>query len=147
VTSIDAYRRVVAETWDLHTLAAGLRMDGDDLSLYAGFLMNTLSAALPRDMVRVDRKTGMFGRGRDDAPVLAVSVTVADRRFTLRRKGVGHSAVAQIAHESGGVVMKTDTVGMDAWSYELASALAMLSQRNAAAAQALAHITLPGSPQ
>ncbi|NMN98741.1 hypothetical protein [Antrihabitans stalactiti] len=130
--------------WDLNSLAASLRMDGDDLSLYAGFLMNTLSSALPANVVSVERKSGLFGRTREDAPVLGVSVTAGDERFVIRRKGVGQPAIAQIIHESGGIVLKTDTVAMDAWSHRLAAALAGLAQQNAAAATALARLTLPG---
>ena len=105
--------------WDLEVLAANLRREADDLSMYAGFLINSLSAALPAHLVRVERKAGLFGRVKDDAPVLAVSVLLGDRRFTLRRAGVGQPAVAQLSHESGGVVLRTDDVGMDVWSREL----------------------------
>ncbi len=133
--------------WDLEVLAANLRRESDDLSMYAGFLINTLSAALPPHMVQVERKAGLLGRVKDDAPVLAVSVLFGDRRFTLRRTGVGHPAMARVSHESGGVVLRTDDVGMDVWSRELAAALAEYAQRNAAAAQALQRLTLPGAPQ
>jgi hypothetical protein len=131
--------------WDLEVLAANLRRESDDLSMYAGFLINTLSAALPPHMVQVERKAGLFGRVKDDAPVLAVSVLFGDRRFTLRRTGVGHPAAARISHESAGVVLRTDDVDMDVWSHGLAAALAGYAQRNAAAAQALQRLTLPGS--
>lgn len=132
--------------WDLGVLAASLRQDSGDLSLYAGFLLNTLSDGLPPDMVRIERKTGLFGRAKDDAPVLRVSVSLGDRRFTLHRDGVGKRAVAQISHESGGVVMRTETVGMDVWSQALAAALAKYAEANAAAAQALQRLTMPGMP-
>lgn len=130
--------------WDLEVLATSLRRDSDDLSLYAGFLLNTLSTVLPPDMVEIDRKAGLFGRARSDAPVLRVAVRFADRRFTLRRAAVGAAAVAQVAHESGGVVLRTENVAMDEWSRQLASALASYAQRHAAAAQALQRLTLPG---
>jgi hypothetical protein len=131
--------------WDLEVLAANLRRESDDLSLYAGFLINTLSAALPAQMVQVERKAGMFGRVKDDAPVLAVSVLLGDRRFSLRRDGVGRPVRARIGHESGGVVLRTDEVDMDVWSRDLAAALAGYAQRNAAAARALQQLTLPWS--
>lgn len=132
--------------WDLEVLASSLRRDSDDLSLYAGFLLNTLSASLPADMVHIERKTGMFGKERPDAPVLRVTVRFDDLRFTLHRAAVGRSAVAQVAHESGGVVLRTDTVAMDDWSRQLATALAGYAQRHTAAAQALQRLTLPGAP-
>lgn len=132
--------------WDLEVLAASLRRDSGDLSMYAGFLINTLSASLPPEMVLVERKAGLFGRVRDDAPVLAVGVLFGDRRFTLRRQAVGQPVTAQIRHESGGVVLRTETVGMDSWSRELAAELASYAQANAAAAQALQRLTLPDAP-
>jgi hypothetical protein len=132
--------------WDLEVLAASLRRDSGDLSMYAGFLINTLSASLPPEMVRVERKSGLFGRVKDDAPVLGVAVLFGDRRFTLRRPSVGAPVTAQVRHESGGVVLRTETVGMDEWSRELAAQLAKYAQANAAAAQALQRLTLPDAP-
>jgi hypothetical protein len=129
--------------WDLEVLAARLRRDSSDLSLYAGFLINTLSATLPPEMVWVERKSGLFGRIRDDAPVLGVGVLFGDRRFTLRRDAVGKPVTAQIKHESGGIVMRTETVGMDVWSRELATELAGYAQANAAAAATLRALTEP----
>jgi hypothetical protein len=129
--------------WDLEVLAASLRRDSGDLSLYAGFLINTLSATLPPEMVRIEHKAGLFGRVKDDAPVLGVSVLFGDRRFTLRREAVGKPVAAQVKHESGGVVLRTETVGMDVWSRELATALAGYAQANASAAAALRRLTMP----
>jgi hypothetical protein len=53
---------------------------------------------------------------------------------------------AQIKHESGGVVLRTETVGMDVWSRELATELAAHAQANAEAAAALRRLTLPDLP-
>jgi hypothetical protein len=129
--------------WDLEVLAANLRRDSGDLSLYAGFLINTLSATLPPEMVSIERKPGLFGRVKDDAPVLGVGVLFGDRRFTLRRDAVGRPVTAQVRHESGGIVMRTETVGMDVWSRELAARLARYAQDNAAAADAVRRLTMP----
>jgi len=136
-------RGIGLSDWDLEVLAASLRRDSGDLSLYAGFLINTLSATLPPEMVLIERKAGLFGRVKDDAPVLGVGVLFGDRRFTLRRDAVGGPVTAQVKHESGGVVMRTETVGMDAWSRELATELASYAQANAAAAAALRRLTTP----
>ena len=129
--------------WDLEVLAARLRRDSSDLSLYAGFLINTLSATLPPEMVSVERRTGLFGRVRDDAPVLGVGVLFGDRRLTLRRDAVGKPVTAQIRHESGGVVLRTETVGMDVWSRELATELAGYARANAEAAAVLRRLAEP----
>lgn len=132
--------------WDLEVLAAGLRRDSGDLSLYAGFLINTLSATLPPEMVRIERKTGLFGRNKDNAPVLSVGVLMGDRRFTLHRDGVAKPVTAQIKHESGGVTLRTETVTMDTWSRELAKALTAHAEANAEAAATLRRLTTPDLP-
>lgn len=132
--------------WDLDALAASLRRDSGDLSLYAGFLINTLSGSLPPELIRVDRRTGLFGRVRDDAPVLGIAVLVGDRRFTLRRQAVGRPVSAWIRLESGGVVLRTEPVGMDVWIRELATALTDHARTSAATAEMLRRLTLPESP-
>lgn len=114
------------------------------MSLYAGFLLNTLSATLPPEMVRIDHKTGLFGRPKSE--VLGVGVLLDDRRFTLRREGIGKPVTAQIKHESGGVTLRTETVTMDIWSRELATALTDHARTNAEAAEALRRLTTPDLP-
>ena len=128
----------------METLAASLRTHTADLALYAGFLVNTLAEALPPDMIEVERKNGLLRRG--DGPVLAVSVRVGDRRFTLRRKSVGSPVRALVAHESRGIVLNTSEVGIDAWSGALAAALTSYASHHAEAAELLRRITLPDLP-
>ena len=130
--------------WDVQTLAASLRTHTADLALYAGFLVNTLSEALPPDMIEVERKTGLLRRG--DGPVLAVTVRVGDRRFSLRRKSVGAQVHALVTHESRGIVLSTSEVGIDAWTGALAAALTSYASHHAEAAELLRRITLPDQP-
>jgi hypothetical protein len=138
---------VTSSQWDLEVLATELRRHSGDLSLYAGFLLTTLSSALPPEMVEVERKGSLFGRLRGSgAPVVAVTVRFPDQGFTLRRDAVGKPAAATVRHESAGIVLRTETVAVDDWSRRLAGALGAYAERNAAAAEALARFTLPGSP-
>ena len=51
---------------------------------------------------------------------------------------------ATVRHESGGIALRTETVGLDEWSRRLAAALGTYAERNAAAAEALSRFTLPG---
>ncbi|ONI75110.1 hypothetical protein ALI144C_40885 [Actinosynnema sp. ALI-1.44] len=132
--------------WDLAALAARLRRDSDDLSSYAGLLITMLADSLPLEVVRVDRKTRLFGGARSDAPVLGIAVQLGDRRFTLRRKAVGQPVTAQVRLESGGVVLRTETVGMDVWSHDLAEALVRHAQAHAATVELLQRLTLPDQP-
>jgi hypothetical protein len=128
---------------DLELLAAHLRRHADDLSLYAGMLLNVLSAALPPDLVRVRREGRWKARlaGREPA-VLGVSVTVGDQRYELDRADVGARPVTRICHESGGVVMSTKSVSADEWSRSLAAALAKAAGTNASAVEALRKLTV-----
>ena len=113
--------------WDLEVLAAELRRHSGDLSLYAGFLLSTLSSALPAELVEVERKGGLLGRLRGgEAPVVAATVRLGDQSFVLRRERVGAPAVATVRHESGGIALRTETVGLDEWSRRLATELADL---------------------
>ena len=133
--------------WDLEVLAAELRRRSDDLSLYAGFLLSTLSSALPPELVDVERKGSVLGRLRGaEAPVVAATVRLDDQGFTLRRERVGAPAVATIRHESGGIALRTETVDLDEWSHRLAAALGGYADRHAGAAEALRRFTLPEAP-
>lgn len=133
--------------WDLEVLAAELRRRSDDLSLYAGFLLSTLSSALPPELVDVERKGSVLGRLRGaEAPVVAATVRLGDQGFTLRRERVGAPAVATIRHESGGIALRTETVDLDEWSHRLAAALGGYADRHAGAAEALRRFTLPEVP-
>ena len=133
--------------WDLEALAGELRRHSDDLSLYAGFLLTTLSAALPPEMVEVRRRGSVLGRLRgQDPPVVEVTVRVADLAFALHRDAVGRPAVATVRHESGGVTLRTETVGVPDWSRRLATALGTYAQTNSAAADVLRRFAGPAGP-
>jgi hypothetical protein len=130
--------------WDLEVVAAGLRRHSSDLSLYAGFLLSTLSEALPPELVQLERERGLGARlRRGEPPVTAVSVLLGDLQFTLRRAKVGAAPAASVGHQSGGVVLRTETLPLVDWSRQLALALADYAQHNAGVADALARFTLP----
>src|SRR5689334_17690076 len=98
--------------FDLELLAAQLRQHSDDLSMYAGFLLNVLSAALPGEIVDVKREGKIKARlnGRSEPGVLSVAVIVNERRYLLERAEVGKMLTASIQHSSGGVVMSNKRV-------------------------------------
>jgi hypothetical protein len=134
--------------WDLEVLATELRRHSGDLSLYAGFLLTTLTEALPPELVEVERGGGgLLGRLRgQEPPVVAAAVRLGDQSFGLRRAKVGAAPVATVRHESGGIALRTETVTLDEWSHRLAAALGAYAERHAGAAEALRRFTLPGSP-
>jgi hypothetical protein len=129
---------------DLEVLAAELRRHSADLTLYAGFLLNVLSSALPPELVEVRREGKLKARlaGREPA-VLAVSLRLGDYRYELVREDFSRPATGLIRHESGGVVLSTRAVGVDEWSHAMAGALGQLARTNAAAAAVLQRLTAP----
>jgi hypothetical protein len=133
-----------ASHFDFEMLAAQLRQNSDDLSLYAGFLINILTSALPPHLVEVRRENRFKARlaGREPS-VVGVSVLVGEFRFTVDRTAVGAPATTVIQHESGGVTLSTNTVGIAEWSRALAAALVRLAEQDAAAAAALRRLTAP----
>src|SRR2546430_17578997 len=102
---------------DLELLAAQLRRHSDDLSLYSGFLLNVLSAALPPELVRVTREGKWKARlaGREPA-VLGIAVTTGDQRYELSREGAGAAPMAKTRHESAGGGHAPPTARPDAWA-------------------------------
>jgi hypothetical protein len=129
--------------FDLELLASQLRKHSDDLSLYAGFLLNVLSAALPGEIVTVKREGKIKARlgGRSEPAVLAVSVHLGDRRYHIERSEIGRPLSAMIQHQSGGVVLSTKNVTIDEWSRSMAQELTAVAGSNAAAAEILARLT------
>lgn len=133
-----------AEPPGLAAVAAGLRRDGADLSLYGGFLISTLTEALPADLVRVERHRTAADRLRGrDGEIVAVSVDLADNRFRLTRRSVGARPETTVAHVSGGVTMSTQTVSLDAWAAQLSAALLAAARTDAVAADAAARLAIP----
>jgi len=129
--------------FDLELLAAQLRKHSDDLSMYAGFLLNVLSAALPGEIVTVEREGKLRARlsGRAEPAVLSVAIQLGDRRYDLYRKEFGKPLTATIKHASGGVVMSSKTVTIEEWSRNMAAELATVADSNAAAAAVLQRLT------
>jgi hypothetical protein len=128
----------------IEAVAAGLRRDGADLSLYGGFLINTLTEALPEDLLRIERKRSASDRLRGrDGEIVGVSVDLGDHRFALTRAGVGARPQTTVAHVSGGITMSTSPVALDDWAGQLAAALVAAAGRDAAAADAAARLSIP----
>jgi hypothetical protein len=129
--------------FDLEMLAAQLRKHTDDLSLYSGFLLNVLSAALPGEIVTVRREGKLKARlnGRGEPAVLGVAVHLGDRRYDLERAEFGRPLTATIRHESGGVVMSTKAVTIEEWSRAMAGELSQVASTSAAAAEVLQRMT------
>ena len=126
---------------DVPSLAAVVSRQSLDLNTYSAFLLNSLDGALPAELIDVRRKSSMFGRTKPGAPILCVTVHLGEQRFVLQRPDPARMPVASVAHEVGGIVLRTETVPLQHWSQLLAAALADYARTNQATADALARIT------
>jgi hypothetical protein len=131
-----------AEPLDLALLAAQLRYQTEDLSLYGGMLLNVLTTALPADLVEVRREGRLKARlaGREPA-ILGVSVSLGNQRFDLDRVDVTARPVTRLSHQSGGVIMSSRPVSVDDWCAALAAALVHVAGADYAALAALRRFT------
>jgi len=132
------------EPLDLALLAAQLRLQTEDLSLYGGMLLNVLTAALPPDLLDVRREGRLKARlaGREPA-ILGVSVSLGNQRFDLDRADVTARPVTRLSHQSGGVIMSTRLASIDEWCTALAAALVDVAGTDATALAALQRLTAP----
>jgi hypothetical protein len=125
-------------------LASALRRDLDDLDLYAHFLQNTLEAALPPELVAVERTQSVSDRLRGrPGTVTRLSVLLGDRRYVLHpRRGAPR---AEVVHVVKGLALDHEDVPLDEWITRLAEALSRYAVDSARAADVLARVTDPGS--
>lgn len=134
----------MSEPGQVAILAAALRADAGDLSLYAGFLLNSLSDALPAELVTVDRARSLADRVRGgEGTVTGVHVRLGEEVFSLRRARVGAPGAATVSHEVGGIRLATETLGLDAWSTRVSAALLERARADSAAAAALTGLLAP----
>jgi hypothetical protein len=116
---------------DLDLLAASLRADASDIGAYTEALAAKLEDALPRG-VRVDRsRQGLFGPRQ----VRAIAVDADGQRLCLERDGDAITTTA--ARVSGGIVLRTETIGFEEWVAALSRALAAQARESDSTRQAL----------
>ena len=121
---------------DLELLAASFREDLGDVNAFVEGLAAKLEELLPT-RVRVDRKRTGF---RGPKVVERIEFDAGDRRLELRYDG--RSVETRNSRLSGGIVLKSDTVTVDAWLEALGQAVADEAQRSAATRQALERLLL-----
>lgn len=123
-------------------LAATLRAQADDLSLYAGMLLNVMSGALPAELVEVERESRRPFR-RAEPAVTSVTITLDDAVFRLHRAKVGAAPTAEVRRVVRGIVLARESLPLVAWSQRLALALADVAGRDRGAAAALERLLEP----
>jgi hypothetical protein len=126
-----------ADGLSLEMVAAALRADSVDVTIYARVLTESLGGALPPGCVTIDRTRTMSDRvhGRP-GEVSKITVRLGDQLLML---GVqpGREPAAEICREVRGVVLSRQPVGIGQWADELARALVAHAEQNAQAAEAL----------
>jgi hypothetical protein len=125
----------------LEMVTAALRLDSNDVAIYASVLTKSLSEALPPEYVTVERERSMADKmkGRP-GEVSKVEVRLGDQVMSLAVKN--GRPVAQICREVRGVILSRDTVPLQQWAGALANALIAHAESNAQAAEALRRLVL-----
>jgi hypothetical protein len=130
----------------VEVLAAMVRRDAADLSLYASFLLNTLSLALPDNQVEVDRNRSLADRARgNEGHVVRVRVSLGDHRWTLSRARPGSKPTSVVEHVVHDVVLSTTELRLDDWCRDVAEAIVREASATASSRSALEQMLLPKS--
>jgi hypothetical protein len=134
---------VPGEDLNLDMLMAALRADSTDVAIYARVLTESLSDAMPAGSVTVDRERSVSDRMRGrPGTVSKVTVRLGDQVLSL---GIQRGApAAEICREVRGVVLSRQPVPLGQWISELARALMVHAEQNAAAAAALRRLVAGG---
>jgi hypothetical protein len=122
---------------DLDLLAASLRADASDLDTFVESLAAKLEAALPPGRVRVERRrAGLFGGKR----VQAIALEAGGRRLELSVRDGGLET--RCSRVSGGIVLKSEPLEVEAWLGSLGEALGEEARRSEATRQALERLLI-----
>jgi hypothetical protein len=120
---------------DFDLVAASLRADTLDMRAFAAALAVKLEQALP-GLVQVERKGGLFSK---DKQVRSISATFGEQCYRLDVDGGRVEATRR--RSVRGIVLHTDTLGLDEWidglSRELTAAASTSEQSRAALARML----------
>jgi len=125
-----------SSTTDLEMVAAALRADMTDIAAFLEGLASWLEQALP-GLVEVRRSKSGF---RGPRLVSEIEVHAGDLRLALSRSGAALTAVRR--RVSGGIVIKTESLDLDAWLRCLAQAVAEQAKQSEQARLALQRLVL-----
>jgi hypothetical protein len=115
--------------------AAGLRADGPDLAIGIKVLAHKLEVALPHE-TRVERRSKrLFSK---EKLVEAIEVTLGECRYAVRVRG--HHVDASRAQEVRGIVIKRESLELNAWVEALTAQLTDQATTSAAARESLARL-------
>jgi len=125
------------DSLQLDLLAASLRADLDDISAFVEGLAVKLEASLPGVVVVERAKQGFRG------PKLVTRIALdagSGARLELRRAGA--QLQTSRVRSSGGIVLKTEAMDIDAWLSSLTEAVAAEAARSERTRQVLERLLL-----
>jgi hypothetical protein len=114
---------------------AGLRADGAELAVSVEVLAQKLELALPQQTRVTRRAERLFSKRKR---VEAIEVTLGACRYGVRVRG--RDVEADRAQEVRGIVIKRESLGLDAWVASLAAELREQAATSADARDALARL-------
>jgi hypothetical protein len=127
------------DAFDLDMAAAMVQSNATDVHIMLKVLAGQLSEVLGPKVV-VDRAGGLL---RKSEAVKALEVTLGDD--VLRAQVDGASVRCSVAHSSGGIRIRTESVDLDTWLRRLLVALQEEAAHSEVARQALERIVIGGS--
>ncbi len=127
------------DAFDLDMAAATVQSNATDVRIMLKVLAGQLSEVLgPR--VVVQRAGGLL---RKSGAVKVLEVTLGDD--VLRAEVEGASVRCSVAHSSGGIRIRSESVDLDTWLKRLLAALQQEAAHSEGARQALEKIVIGGS--
>ncbi len=125
--------------FDLSMAVAQLASNGTDLRIMLKLLVAQLSGVLG-DRIAVERTGGRFRKSEE---IKSVQITLGDD--TLRAEVEGATVRCSVGHASGGIRIRSEQVGMDAWLTRLLATLNDEASHSEQTRLALEHIVIGGS--
>ncbi len=123
--------------FNIDLLAASLRADSSDLGAFVESLAAKLEDVVP-GRVRVERRrAGLLG----PKPVRRIALDAGDRRLELIVGDRG-AIETRVGRLSGGIVLRSEAHGIDAWLAALGEVLADEARRNKATREALERLLI-----
>lgn len=126
------------DSLDIELATSAVLADNDDVRLLLRMLANQLSSSLG-ERVRIERE-GNFFKKSDQVRSLRVTLGPTEYAAEYRRGAVE----ATIGHNSGGIRIRSEKVGMDQWVRSLLADLQQEAATNLDSKTALENIVLGG---
>jgi hypothetical protein len=126
------------DSMDLELAAASLRADGSDVRILVKVLADQLADALG-SRLEVKRSGGRF---RKSDEIRSIRIAIDDDQFEAEVDG--DTLRCTIGHSSGGIRIRSEKVGVDAWLARLLVVLKAEAEHSQSVRRALETIVIGG---